>query len=243
MVAHTGWLKLQVAGPWTLAANVELPRGDKALADPAAVRDVAGALADGVAAHVADIRRRVPAAQLLLQLDEPSLPTVLLGRVPTASGFGALPAVEDSIAVERLRDVVAAATAAGATPVVHCCGRRPPIQLLVAAGARAVSVDATLLTPYDDDAIGAAVEAGAGLLLGLVSALDVDRDPSTAALIRPARHLWGRLGFAPELLPQTAVVTPTCGLAGASPAWARQAMARARELAGALLEAPEDDGR
>src|ERR1700738_2540693 len=34
---YTGLLKLQAAGPWTLAATVELPHGDKLLADPGAV--------------------------------------------------------------------------------------------------------------------------------------------------------------------------------------------------------------
>ncbi len=44
---YVGPLKLQVAGPWTLAASLELTRGDKALADPGAVRDIAESLADG----------------------------------------------------------------------------------------------------------------------------------------------------------------------------------------------------
>src|SRR5690348_12103442 len=43
-----GPLKIQCAGPWTLAASLELRYGDKALADAGAVRDIAAALAEGV---------------------------------------------------------------------------------------------------------------------------------------------------------------------------------------------------
>jgi hypothetical protein len=45
---YAGHLKLQVAGPWTLAATVERPRGDKVLADHGARRELAQALAYGV---------------------------------------------------------------------------------------------------------------------------------------------------------------------------------------------------
>ena len=45
---YQGPLKVQVTGPWTLAASLERPRGDKVLADHGARRDLAQALADGV---------------------------------------------------------------------------------------------------------------------------------------------------------------------------------------------------
>src|SRR5512146_1322611 len=89
--AAQGWdgpLKVQACGPWTMAAAVELTRRrDPALADPGAVADLTGSLAEGVAAHVAEVRKRVPGATLVLQLDEPSLPAVLAGAVPSASGL------------------------------------------------------------------------------------------------------------------------------------------------------------
>ena len=52
--------KIQVAGPWTLAATVEKPRGDKVLSDFGARRELAQALAEGLRTHVA--RRTPPAA-------------------------------------------------------------------------------------------------------------------------------------------------------------------------------------
>src|SRR5687768_9931100 len=44
---YRGAFKTQVAAPWTLAATVERPRGDKVLADHGARRELAEALAEG----------------------------------------------------------------------------------------------------------------------------------------------------------------------------------------------------
>ncbi|MGB9376238.1 MAG: methionine synthase [Mycobacteriales bacterium] len=238
LAGYTGLLKVQATGPWTLAAGVELNRGDKALADPGACRDLAESLAEGVRRLAADVVHRVPGATVLLQLDEPSLPAVLLGRVRTASGFGALAAVEEPAAESVLKLVLGAA---GVPGVAHCCAQRPPIALLHRSGAQALSLDAGQLSAADDEAIGEAVEAGAGLLLGVLPGTDSPMSdlPTTLA---PVRAMWRRLGFDPELLGRTVVLTPSCGLAGASPAYSRAALARCREAARALAEDPEATG-
>ena len=227
-------LKVQCAGPWTLASLLELPRGDRVLADAGAVDDLAQSLAEGLARHLADLAARLPGTRLVLQLDEPSLPAVLGGGIPTASGFGRLRAPAASRAVEVLATVLAVAE----TTVVHCCAAQVPVALLRKAGAGAVSLDATLLTPRDDDPIGEAVETGAGLLLGVVPALDAPLS-DLAATSEPVRALWRRLGMPPERLPSTVVVTPTCGLAGSSPGHARRALEASARIAQRLAEAPE----
>jgi hypothetical protein len=178
---------------------------------------------------------------MVVQIDEPLLPAALVGRVPTASGFGTLRTIESNLAIDRLRTVVETLVSAGAIPIAHCCAGAPPISLFAEAGFRAVSLDATLLTERDDDAIGETVEAGLGLFLGLVPSLDVDPMPRMSELASPARRLWSRLGFAPENLARDVVVTPTCGLAGASPSWPKMAYHASVEVARVLLEAPEED--
>jgi hypothetical protein len=238
---YAGPLKLQVAGPWTLASSLELHYGDKALADTGAVRDITAALAEGIAAVAKDVAHRVPGAAVVVQFDEPLLAAVLLGRVPTASGFGTLRIVEPTTVIEGLKVVVEAVTSVGATPIAHCCAGSPPVGLFVDAGMRAVSLDATLLTERDDDALGQAVETGIALFLGLVPSLDVDPLPRIGDIVGPARRLWSRLGFAPENLTRDVVVTPTCGLAGSSPGWPRTAYRICREAATVLLEAPEEN--
>lgn len=247
-----GWagpLKVQLAGPWTLAASVELNRGDKALSDRGACRDIVESLCEAVRLHVADVRRRVPGADVLVQLDEPSLPAVLAGAVRTVSGFGALRAVEAQVAESALHDVVAAAQGAGARAVVHCCAARVPVGLLVRAGFAAVSLDLTLLDQRSDDDLGEAVEAGICLLAGTVPTVAQESGGSlngsrgdaggVAAAVRPVLSLWRRLGLSPESLTTQVAVTPTCGLAGASPDGARAALERARNAAAAIADDPE----
>jgi len=56
--------------------------------------------------------------------------------------------------------------------------------------------------------------------------------------MRIATELWRRLGFAPERLAEVIVVTPSCGLAGASPSYARDALQACVELARRLGEEP-----
>lgn len=233
---YTGPFKVQAAGPWTLAASIELRHGDRMLADPGACRDLAGSLAQGVSDHLAQVRKRVPGAELILQLDEPALPGVLSGEVPTASGFGRLRAVQVAVAREALRVVI---DAAQVPVVVHCCAPRYPFDLVRSAGAKGFSFDWSLLGTRRDDTIAEAVEAGMLLYAGVVPSVDQDPAPVPALSWREVREdLLGlrRLGFGAEQVARSLVVTPSCGLAGASPAWARKAMELAADTARALSE-------
>ncbi len=213
----TGALKIQAAGPWTLAATVELTRGDKALADPGAVADIAASLADGLADHVATLRRAVPGAQLVVQLDEPALPAVAAGHVPTASGFSALRRPETA----ELQDILATVLAGLPTPGVHCCAERVPVGLLRDAGATWLGLDATLLTARDDDGVGEALEGGLGFVLG------VDGDPA------PARDLHRRLSLPADAWRAAVVLSPRCGLTDGDPA---EVYRRTAEAATRLVE-------
>jgi methionine synthase II (cobalamin-independent) len=232
---YDGPLKVQLAGPWTLAAALELPRGGRALRDRGAVADVVAALAEAVAEHLTDVRRRVPRARLVLQLDEPGLPAVLAGRVPTESGFGTLRVPDTADVESALRAVIAAA---GGRVAVHCCAADAPLRMFRAAGAAAVGVDLTLGGVNHDD-LGELVEAGTALWLGAVPALGPGVPPTPRAVADPVRRLWRELGFAPERLPESVALTPSCGLAGASQGWVSSAYRVLRQASNALLEAPE----
>ena len=237
-----GWVKVQAAGPWTLAAGVELRSGHRVLTDRGAVREFTASLAEGLRAHLAEVAARTGAA-VLLQLDEPSLPAVLGGRLPTPSGYGTVSAVPEPDAAAVLRELIEAAQ----VPVVlHCCAGRPPVRLLADVGAAALGLDATLpelaggtAEPALLDALGEVWDAGTPLLLGVVPTRDPGRPMSYREPARLAFDLADRLGFDRARLPALAVPTPTCGLAGATPAWARRALALCRELAQALVDPPE----
>lgn len=162
---YDGLLKLQLAGPWTLAATLEQPHSlTPALADPGAVADLAASLAEGAAAHVAEVAKRIPAATLVLQLDEPALPAVLAGTVPTPSGLSRVRAIDEEVVRDRLRAVLSAPRARSV--VVHCCGRGVPFLALQGAGAAGVSFDLGQLEAGDWDALAEVAEGGLGLLAG-----------------------------------------------------------------------------
>lgn len=225
---YSGRLKLQVVGPWTLAASVWLSRGERIVVDAGARRDLVESLAEGVRVHVASVRRLVPGAEIVLQVDEPSLPTVLAGRLPTSSGFGRLPSLDPQVAAAGLKTVLAAHD--GET-VLHCCAADPPLPLLRAAGPSALSVDTSLLRPRAWEGIAVAVEDGIRLHAGAV--------PTDGSLTRPQAvadrlvDAWRRIGM-PFASLADVVVTPACGLAVAPPELARTiqrtAVDTAREL-------------
>lgn len=232
---YAGSLKVQLAGPWTVAAALELPRGGKVLGDPGACRDVAASLAETAAAHVGDVRRRVPDATVVLQMDEPSLPAVLAGRLRSASGWQGLPAVEEPVAEAALRHVV---ELAGALVIAHCCAADVPVGLFQRSGAVAVSLDADALGEAGVDALGEAADSGLGMVLGVVPATEAELS-DLAVTVATVRVLGSRMGLSGERLIQTVALAPTCGLAGATPAYARAAMARCRAAGVRLREDPE----
>ncbi len=228
---HTGPLKVQLTGPWTLAATLERPRGDKALADHGARRDLADALAAGLAEHLDEVRRRVPQADLVMQLDEPGLPAVLAGAIPTASGWGKHRSVDEPGAIDLLRRPVEAA--GGAATVLHCCAKQPPVAVFRKAGAGAVSVDLSLVDRPTWDDLATVVEGGGTLYAGVVPTSGPLLSPDQVAPLLTRR--WHDIGLPVKRLADV-VVTPTCGLAGATLSAARATLALTRRTADLITE-------
>lgn len=230
-------VKVQAAGPWTLTSEIELRTGHKVLTDPGALREFTASLAEGLRTHVAEVSRRL-GTTVVLQLDEPGLPAVLAGAVPTPSGYGTVPAVPENEAVELLREVL---ETLDQPRIVHCCAPRPPLALLRKAGADALAVDADLLAGAPRatiDALGEAWDEGASVLLGLMPAVEPLVPPELRGLARPALEMVDRLGFDRSMLAQRCVPTPSCGLAGATMQWARRALTLSRELGQVFVDPP-----
>jgi methionine synthase II (cobalamin-independent) len=243
--AAEGWdgpLKVQACGPWTMAASIELSRSNEpTLRDPGAVADLAASLAEGVAAHVAEVRKRVPGATVLLQLDEPSLPAALDGAIPSASGLNRVREVDAAAASAGLKQIFTAAAAFG---VVHCCAPSVPFKIISESGAGAVSFDLSLLRREEEDGLAEVAESGLGMLIGATK-FHFERDrsarPSTPRQVATrVIDLGHRMGVPPAALAAAVVITPTCGLAGASPASAREVLTRCREAARILPELIEE---
>lgn len=230
-----GPVKVQAVGPWTLAASLELATGHPILNDHGAARDLAASLAEGLRLHLEDVRRRLPGATPILQLDEPSLPAVLAGQVPTPSGYGTVRSVDAPRAEQAIRQVLSVAAEGGR--VVHCCAADAPIPLLRSAGADALSLDAALLTTEHYELLAEVVDTGGSLWLGLLPSTDADISLDTAR--KPLQSLWSDLGFPRAQLAAAVVPTPACGLAGASPQYVRRVLALLRDVGKSLLDESE----
>jgi methionine synthase II (cobalamin-independent) len=240
---YQGPFKIQLAGPWTMAATIELSRSQNpALADPGAVADLIASLAEGVAVHVSEVRKRLPGAAIVLQLDEPALPAVLAGSVPTASGLNRVGALDHTVTGDGLRAILAATTAFG---VVHCCSPGIPFRLIQESGAGAVAFDLSRLRRGGEEGVAELAEAGLGIFAGALDTTEPERiiRPASAAprqLASSVIELWHRAGLPRARLADQVVITPACGLAGFSEAGARAALAACREAARIMPELAEE---
>lgn len=234
---YAGRFKLAITGPWTLAAMVERPKGDRMLADHGARRDLAGALGEGIAEALTELRRRLPELDLVLQLDEPLLPRIHAGRIRTASGFSRFRSVDVPELSETLGSLLATARAAypDLTTALHCCAPGLDLDLVHRSGFTAVSVPAEFLDTASLDRIGANLEAGQALWLGVAPTHVLDQpmrpDRLAADALRHLRPL--ELG---DTWHERLLLTPACGLAGWSQRPAVQLLRSLREAAAIVGE-------
>lgn len=228
-------VKVQAPGPVTLAAELELANGHRAITDAGAVRDLAASLAEGVAAHRAAVSRRLD-TPVVVQFDEPSLPAALAGRLAGVTALSPVHPIDEALATTLLDSCVAAA---GADVMVHSCAAELPWKVLLRSGIHAVSVDVATLQAADLDGVAEFVDAGRTVMLGVVASVAPARRPSVEEVAAAAVAVIDRLGFARSGLRERIGISPACGLAGATPEWARVAVELARNAAEAFAEDPE----
>jgi methionine synthase II (cobalamin-independent) len=231
----TRTVKVQAPGPITLAAQLELPGGHRAITDHGAVRDLAGSLAEGVAAQRASIARRLD-AEVVVQFDEPSLPAALQGRLTGVTSFSPVHPVDEAVATVLLDECV---STVGGEVALHCCGSDVPWKLLQSSAIGAVSVDVSALAAADLDGIGEFVESGRTVMLGVVPTTAPAGRPAAEEIAKAAAAVTDRLGFPRPVLRERIGITPACGLAGATAQWARIAIELAQKAADGIVQDPD----
>ncbi|MEV6767950.1 methionine synthase [Nocardia sp. NPDC051030] len=228
-------VKVQVAGPLSLAAEVELPMGHRVLTDPGAVRDLSESLAEGLSNHVAEVGKRL-GAEVLVQLDEPLLTQVLEGSLRGVSVMNTVRAMPEPEALHILDSVI---NAQSGPVLVHTCADSPALGFLRRSAAAAVGFDmATIKTP-DLDRIGELIDDGKYVALGLVPTTAPAKPITWREVAEPGVRLIDRLGLRRRLLAEQVLVSPACGLAGAPLSWAREALKLAGETARIYADEPE----
>lgn len=218
-----GTFKIQISGPLTLAAAVELPRGGLVLGDHGAVRELAQALGQGVGALITEVRNRTTAGQLIVQVDEPYAPAVMAGRVRTVSGYATHPPLDETRADVFLRAVTDVIDRSGAVPSVHCCAPDIPADTFIGAGFTAISFQ----TISPDEGWARAVEEQIELWPQFAAIASGDVDGARHQLDAFVRAL----GFSLDTVHDQLVVTPPCGLESGPLHGAKTALQTAQRLA------------
>lgn len=227
-------IKVQGPGPVTLAAQLEMANGHRAITDRGAFRDVAMSLAEGMAAHRAEVSRRLQ-TRVVVQLDEPSLPAAVAGNLSGVTSLSPVAAVEESTVIALLDDC---APIIGPDIALHSCAAGLPWNALRDCALDAIAVDMHTLTAADLDGIGEFVETGRTVLLGAVASTEPAGRPSVEEVAAAVATITDRLGFPRSVLGERIGITPACGLAAATPRWARAAVELARKTAEALRADP-----
>ncbi|MHA7178512.1 uroporphyrinogen decarboxylase/cobalamine-independent methonine synthase family protein [Arthrobacter sp. MDB2-24] len=225
-------LKLHLHGPLSLAAGVHLHSGERVLIDSGARRE----LYESLAAGAADLVRRVASvargAQLLLQLDEPDADAVLAGRVPTASGYRTLRAVDRREATEAWDLVTASAVAAGAAGTVLVAGNGDTaLDAARSSAASALSLPLHGISDRRWEALAEDVESGRQLELAILQ--PEANLPQVRALVESVLAAWRRVGLPVSALAAVRLTTLP-GLAALSPSDAVRALTRLAQVADAL---------
>jgi methionine synthase II (cobalamin-independent) len=228
-------VKVQAPGPITLAAGLELGNGHRAITDAGALRDLAASLGEGVGAHRAELARRLD-TPVVVQFDEPSLPAALGGQLTGVTALSPIAALDEAVAGPLLDTCVAAT---GTDVLLHSCAADLPWNMLQGSAIHAISVDSGTLRAADLDGIAAFVESGRTVMLGVVPATAPAKRPSAEEVAAAVVAVTDRLGFTRSALRDRIGVTPACGLATATPQWARIAIELACKVATAFAEDPD----
>lgn len=214
-------VKIQAPGPITLAAQLELANGHRAITDPGAVRDLGASLAEGMAVQRAALTRRF-GAPVLVQFDEPLLTAALAGRLTGVTALTPVHPVDEAVAISLLDGC---AERVGGEVLLHSCSADLPWKVLQRSAIGALSVDAATVDPDVLDGLGEFLDSGRSVVLGLVPVVAPERVPSPEELAADAAAVTDRLGFPRSVLGSRVGISPRCGLAGATEAWARAATA------------------
>jgi hypothetical protein len=203
-----GDVKVQIVGPWTLAARIEDAAGESLIRDFGAVAELAGAVGEAAGELVVRVRRAVPNARVVCQVDEPELRRVLDGRVRMSSGRLFHRSVEPAVAEGHLSMVVAGIVDRGGVAAIRCATERPPVDVLTGSGAQVIGVDLELGFE-SPEVLPQLWESGVGLLLGCVPTSNPLPRTDTAAS-SSLRRFMSEAGF--SSVPENVAITARTGL-------------------------------
>ncbi|WP_343212960.1 hypothetical protein [Arthrobacter sp. H5] len=230
-------IKVHLRGPLSMAANLYLHSGERALADHGARRDIRDSLAGGAASLVRRVQAAVPGAAVHVQIDEPEIAEVLGGGIPTASGYRTLRSVPEQEAADSWDLVTDAVRGARGADVVLSFGQDAPLKLVGRTGVDGIALPLAGLSTSDWEVLAGLIEAGCGLWAGILPA--VPEMPQVSGLVDAVVRPWRGIGL--SLKDAAAIrITPAGSLAGLTPEKARLVLGRLDRAADALNQVIAD---
>lgn len=245
-----GLLKVQVTGPWTLAAGIELGNGHKVITDRGALRDLTDSLILGVREYLTHLAHSLDLAAgpgglyaadrplVVLQIDEPRLPEIRAGKILGTTDFENIPAVAEPDLAERLSQVIGAVRGGGVSQVMlNQTGQTPLWEVARTAGADTVQLSLDEVRGNQHlDGFGRTLSEGVRLGLGVTRPGDevdeLGENPRRIA-VRIA-GLLDEIGLDRSLLESAVDVHPTTGIRQGTLLEAAGAYRMARVVAGML---------
>ncbi|MBC3186224.1 hypothetical protein H7347_06495 [Corynebacterium sp. zg-331] len=159
-----GRVKVQVLGPWSLAAGLETPGGHRAFADAGALRDLTEALIQGIAEHAGEVARRMD-AEVIVQIDEPLAARIAAGAIPGTHDFDRIAPVSQEDLGARWHEVIEGTRE---EILVNLCAQNPPWAAVRRSRARTVVLSAGAMRGTAlIDALGEHLDAGLRLGVGV----------------------------------------------------------------------------
>lgn len=210
---YEGPLTIDIVGPWTLAAELYLARGDRALTDLGAVAELGLSLADGASQLVEKLKSQLPRATVTFRIHENLIGQVSAGVLPTFSGYSRIRAVPGPTLVQHLSPLIAAIERVGARSAVNVGDAWVGIAPVVHAGAHTIAMDFGKANSWNErgwELIARAVEKGHGFWMGL-PAPEVSQcaGPNIKSLADSLLVPWQRIGLETRRLSDTSVMQST----------------------------------
>ncbi|MDO5076612.1 hypothetical protein [Corynebacterium sp.] len=218
-------LKMQVVGPWSLAASVETAAGHRALTDTGALRDITEHLGHAIVRLADDLRGRFDCS-LQLQIDEPLLQRLAAGAIGGTTQFDPIPALAAPELGARLKELIEPLPGFSAVRL-NLSNSTVVWDAARGSGADVIHVAWSAITSTDQlDALGHAVSEGTRIGLGLTLTAETD---SRATAQRIAAW-WDTLGLERALLVTAVDIHPLGDLHTRSLLGAAAALRTAREI-------------
>lgn len=259
-------VRLVALGPWTFASTVELVSGHLMAADFGAVRYCSEALAAGLLAQAADIRRRI-GCDIDVIIQEPLLSEVARGTIKAPSTLmgkdGFLPAQGYREISEIFRAVTEPLAAADSFDnsssgqgirATIALGTTESIKVaaLMESGAHSFWLRSTALQSTEEkDFAVALIDAGMSLELGIVPTRVSEREEHTNApvptdsrdIAQQVAVIWDELGFSRTELIDHLNLSTAGGFVGSSEAEAIAQLGAGRKAAELINRAAGDLAR